>query len=165
MNKKLLFVPLFMIIFVILLIPLTLLILNVNDKISRYKVINSFKKNENLFNNSLNELLSTNGIGFFKEQTGLIKIYYHDERRIITFDPEEDNMDEYKQTIYLMEKLNLERIDKNDDSISFKFKSKFILLGQNIIYMIDKNKYISNAKIRYINNITGNWFYTEEEAL
>ena len=138
------------------------------NKINKEVIIKKFEENKEKFNFCLDELNKEN-IYFKRENSNdinngkiIITIYEElGEGETNIIDIEEKDYSKYKKTLELMEKLNIDKINKTRDNLIFQFNAT-LRISQNIVNLTDKEDYIySGNKINNKEHLEDNWYYIE----
>lgn len=131
------------------------------NKINDDKIIKLFNTHQVMFENVIKE---TNNIEEFyirKKYDSYYEIHIeNDIKEFIDIKNDTNDYSSYKNSIVIMEKLDISYISKNYNNISFTINSIFGL-GQQIVYISNMEKYKYTNSISSIKNIKNNWYYVK----
>lgn len=168
-RKLLLLMPIFMVIFLLGVIFLSIKIIfneKLEQPIKKEIIIQKWINNEKQFNKSANELIKNKkNIFIERENDGYIRIKQREETTQSNIETVPKNqLNDYKQTIYLMEQLNINKIQKSNEGIIFEINinthsSQIIMYAENISQVQFYNSYCT------VENIKNKWYYMEERII
>lgn len=157
---------------IVLIIGIVLLIIfivmSVFTTTSKYSIIKNYKENEELFKRSVEELSTIEEL-YISLDGDIINIHTYqdteDTKNKMIRIPNEDFY-KYEQTINLMKKLKIKKIDSLKGNISFLFTTSFYPGGKEIAYIANLEDYVRTGhKVREKQQISGNWYYVVNESL
>lgn len=129
-------------------------------------LLKKYEQYEQYFIDSVKELEIEEDVLISNEYLNIsIEIFKKDissPNGVTIIDVKEKEFIKYKNSINLLNKVNLQRIYKNGDSVQFLYKTSH---GQGlcIIYTKDKEEYALNNYIIESKNIRDDWYYMELE--
>lgn len=158
-------------IIIVIILALTLLVLEIFfwrnlREYNKKKLLKKYEQYEEYFINSVKELDIEEDVLISNEHLNIsIEIFKKNTSSlngVTTIDVKKKNFIKYKNSLNLLNKVNLQRIYKNGNSIQFLYKTSH---GQGlcIIYTKDKEEYALNNQIIESKNIKDNWYYMELE--
>lgn len=164
MNSKLIIIS-FLMIFTILIIGGIMIHLTFNtlfDKpVNSNKIIKKFQNNEQLFEEVLKELSEINHIHIDQQRNGNISIFIYEniDNKKNVKEVEQGEFYKYEKTIYIMEKLKIRHVWKEENIIF-----SVTIFGQDIVKMNNEEQYRWENNIKEIIRIKNNWYYVKTKT-
>lgn len=168
-KKQISITSIFIIFVTILLLAYLVLVTLFGEELREYnkkELLKKYEQYEKYFIDSVKELETEEDVLISNEFLNIsIEIFKKDiflPNGVSIIDVNKKDFIKYKNSLNLLDKINLKRIYKNGDSVQFLYKTSH---GQGlcIIYTKDKEKYALNNNIIESKKIKNNWYYMELE--
>lgn len=126
--------------------------------VSEEYVMKIFNKNKYYFEETIVELSDNNNISLTRKNDS-IWLDIEGKQEVFIF-PKDQQTDKYKSSIYILEKLKIEKITKYDNNILFTFNSG-LSKSQLIAYITNRGKFDFDYPHSKMNHIADRWYYVE----